>query len=338
MATENSGDPFLSVVIPAYNEEEIIEECLDSVLNQIEPPTYEVVVVDDGSADRTPTILDTYSDRHENVRVLHNETNRGIVPTFNRGCEAARGEFLCFTGADTLLDEHYLQRVTEYATNGYDLILGYVKVRNTDHFHPLASQLAKEYDEEYKYGGAAMSVRRDLFLETGAFKGAEGTVHQGEGQELIQRAEDRDWTIVRDDDIVVYSEFPTSLHEVLQRKAWAGYMYITYTYEHPDEISLLRRLAGAGYFGVTTILALATLLVPILAVLSVPLLGVFLYYTYPRAVDMYERSGKPSYFFLRFGYDYLAGCLRLAGYAMAWRKVLGIGMKKVRKATTGSYA
>ena len=62
----------ISVIIPAYNADNYIEECMDSVLRQNDI-NIEILAVDDGSTDRTGEILDTYAERYDNVRILHKE-------------------------------------------------------------------------------------------------------------------------------------------------------------------------------------------------------------------------------------------------------------------------
>ncbi|MFD1515731.1 glycosyltransferase family 2 protein [Halomarina rubra] len=88
----------VSAVIPTYNRSGYVGGAIDSVLAQ----TYddcEVVVVNDGSTDDTRAVLAEY-ESDDRVRVLHNETNRGIPATMNRGVEAARGEFVGVFGDD----------------------------------------------------------------------------------------------------------------------------------------------------------------------------------------------------------------------------------------------
>lgn len=91
-------DGLVSAVIPTYNRAEYVEGAVESVLDQ----TYErceVVVVNDGSTDDTRAVLAGYAD-DDRVRVLHNEENRGIPATMNRGVEAARGEYVGVFGDD----------------------------------------------------------------------------------------------------------------------------------------------------------------------------------------------------------------------------------------------
>jgi glycosyltransferase involved in cell wall biosynthesis len=91
--------PTLSVVVPNYNHGSSLSACLKAILGQSHRPD-EVIVVDDGSTDNSLEILDQLRLEHENLRVLKNDKNRGVVYTVNRGIDAASGDFLFFPGAD----------------------------------------------------------------------------------------------------------------------------------------------------------------------------------------------------------------------------------------------
>lgn len=91
----------VSVIIPAYNAEKYLEECLNSVLNQ----TYkdvEIVVINDGSVDGTRSILDNYAQSHENIVVIHTE-NGGVSRARNIGLSHATGDYIMFLDSDDLL-------------------------------------------------------------------------------------------------------------------------------------------------------------------------------------------------------------------------------------------
>ncbi len=90
----------LSIVIPVYNVELYLAECLDSVLAQT-LRDIEVVCVDDGSTDGSGRILDEYASRDPRVRVFHQD-NSGVGPARNRGIDEARGEFIAFMDPDDL--------------------------------------------------------------------------------------------------------------------------------------------------------------------------------------------------------------------------------------------
>jgi glycosyltransferase involved in cell wall biosynthesis len=97
--------PAVSVVIPAYNAEPHLRECLDSVRAQALDVPVEVLVVDDGSTDRTSEI----ASRTEGVRLLRSEANGGPAHARNEGVAAARGEFVAFLDADDLWPPGSLQ-------------------------------------------------------------------------------------------------------------------------------------------------------------------------------------------------------------------------------------
>jgi len=88
-------DPEISVVIPTFNRAEYLPESVESVLAQEGPP-FEVVVVDDGSTDETPTVLARYGDA---IRVVERQ-HEGIAAARNAGVVAARGRFVAFHDSD----------------------------------------------------------------------------------------------------------------------------------------------------------------------------------------------------------------------------------------------
>ncbi len=101
-----SSGLLLSVIVPAYNVSEWLPRCLDSILAQ----TYrniEVIVIDDGSSDDTPEIIDNYASKDKRVVAVHQE-NRGLVETRERGIQEARGEYIGFVdGDDEIIPEMY---------------------------------------------------------------------------------------------------------------------------------------------------------------------------------------------------------------------------------------
>jgi len=92
----------LSIVIPAYNEERRLPRTLDSILVYLQARPYraEILVVDDGSSDRTPEIVATYRGRSPEPRLLSNGTNRGKGFSVRHGMLESRGEIALFTDAD----------------------------------------------------------------------------------------------------------------------------------------------------------------------------------------------------------------------------------------------
>ena len=102
---------FLSLIIPVYNAERYIGQCLDSLLNQNLPDQdYEIVCVNDGSKDRSLSILEGYANAHANIRIVNKE-NGGVTTARNAGLDAAKGDYIWFIDADDLVKENILAQL-----------------------------------------------------------------------------------------------------------------------------------------------------------------------------------------------------------------------------------
>lgn len=111
----------VSIIIPAYNAEKQIEQCLASAAGQ----TYEnieIVVIDDGSEDKTGEICERYSGTDPRVRVFHTE-NRGVSAARNLGMREAGGNYFLFVDADDLLEEDAVHSLMQYS-DGREWVIG----------------------------------------------------------------------------------------------------------------------------------------------------------------------------------------------------------------------
>ena len=99
--TPASSDMDLSIIIPAYNAEPFIRECLESVVHQKTKYHYEIIVINDGSTDQTGEILQKFLSV-ANLRIL-TQRNKGFSGARNTGIDAARGKYLMFVDSDDLL-------------------------------------------------------------------------------------------------------------------------------------------------------------------------------------------------------------------------------------------
>ena len=107
--------PFVSVVIPMFNEERSIHACLSSILSQDYPAhRMEVLVIDGASTDRSPEIIRSLQQEHENLRIVNNP--RRLTPTsLNRGIQEARGELFVRMDAHSSLEPDYVRTCVEVA-------------------------------------------------------------------------------------------------------------------------------------------------------------------------------------------------------------------------------
>lgn len=98
----------ISVVVPVYNVEPYLRQCVESILAQTYP-AYEIILVDDGSTDGSSVLCDQFALYNENVSVIH-QKNRGLSCARNTGIEASTGDFITFVDSDDWLSPDYLDR------------------------------------------------------------------------------------------------------------------------------------------------------------------------------------------------------------------------------------
>ncbi|WP_346676742.1 glycosyltransferase family 2 protein [Erysipelatoclostridium sp. An173] len=108
--------PLISVIVPAYNIENYIENCLESIIRQ----TYknlEIIVIDDGSTDNTGKIIDNFSNFDKRIKVIHKK-NEGVSKARLLGVEESKGEYIGFVDGDDQIEkymyEHLLNNALKY--------------------------------------------------------------------------------------------------------------------------------------------------------------------------------------------------------------------------------
>lgn len=88
----------LSIIVPVYNVENYLIECIESLLNQ-ELENYEIILINDGSTDNSPTICNYYKEKYKIIKVF-NQTNKGLSAARNRGIKLAKGKYISFVDSD----------------------------------------------------------------------------------------------------------------------------------------------------------------------------------------------------------------------------------------------
>ena len=94
--------PQVSVIVPVYNTEKYLAQCVDSILAQT-LRDIEVILVDDGSTDNSPAICDSYKSRDERIKVIHQQ-NKGLSAARNAGIRIASGKYIAFVDSDDFVD------------------------------------------------------------------------------------------------------------------------------------------------------------------------------------------------------------------------------------------
>lgn len=141
----------ISVIIPIYNAEKYIDKCINSIVHQ----TYhdiEILLVDDGSKDKSGQICDRWSSKDSRITVIH-KRNGGVSSARNLGLDKASGTFVAFVDADDWLDPDYLSLLIKYINNCDLVISGYklsglkqLIIKSVDDHIINLNQLKKDYD------------------------------------------------------------------------------------------------------------------------------------------------------------------------------------------------
>lgn len=123
---KGSGSPYLSIVIPVLNEEEVLPTLvreLYSVCDSLEK-NYEIVFVDDGSQDKTAEILSQFADQDPRIKILHFSRNFGHQAAFGAGIDVASGELVITMDGDLQHPPSLILEFIKHAENGADIVIG----------------------------------------------------------------------------------------------------------------------------------------------------------------------------------------------------------------------
>lgn len=258
------GTSRVSIVIPAYNAEKTIGSLVAACLSQESPGADQVLVVDDGSTDRTGELAQAAGARVER------QENRGPAAARNRGWRAASGEVVLFTDSDCIPQKDWVRRLTAGIGADHAVACGSYGIANPE------SRLARlihaeilwrhaRLPDEVEFAGSYnFAARREALERVGGFDES-FPAPSGEDNDLSYRLRDAGFRIRFRPDALVNHHHPTQLAKYLREQArhgrWRVFLYLT----HPG------RLRGDGYAGGGDFLA------PVFAVASmglVPAAGV----------------------------------------------------------------
>lgn len=121
--------PQISVIVPVYNVEKYLTQCIESILSQTYQE-FELLLIDDGSEDNSGSICDHYSNIDSRVHVFHKE-NGGVSSARNMGIEHAKGEWVCFVDSDDWIDKDTFEYITGLWKGADFLQFGYRRTGGT---------------------------------------------------------------------------------------------------------------------------------------------------------------------------------------------------------------
>lgn len=176
--------PEFSIIIPVYNVEQYIKECLDSVFNQ-SFKDFEVIVVNDGTKDNSMDIVKNYD-----VKII-NQKNKGLSSARNHGVQLAKGKYILFLDSDDYLEKDTLKEIHKSLKNNPDIVRFQIQEINENHkitkfkeepFNNLSGEEAFKKIVNYHFVENAWcyAIKRSYYLQ-GKYMFKEGTIHEDFG-------------------------------------------------------------------------------------------------------------------------------------------------------------
>jgi len=226
----------ISVVVPAHNAAETLEPCLEALESQtLDRSQYEVIVVNDGSADTTAEI----ARRHQSI--LLSQPRKGPASARNLGARHARGAIVLFTDADCVPSRGWIEAMSAplsddevvgvggvIRTHQRELVPRFIQLEFDDRFEKLAKEPSIDF-----ICTATGGFRKDVLLESGAFR---EDLLGAEDAELSFRLASAGHKMVFAPQAIVYHRHPESLLEYARRKYTYAYWRLMVYLGHPRKV------------------------------------------------------------------------------------------------------
>nr|WP_097567622.1 glycosyltransferase family 2 protein [Lactiplantibacillus plantarum] len=227
--------PMITIMIPAHNEEVMIEETITYLFTQLNYTNYEVLVMNDGSTDKTATIIQRLQSVYPRLRTVEIEKNKGKAHAFNIGMYFAQGEYILSNDADTIPEKDALMKYMNFFIHDRDMntsaVTANMDVQNrtsllgksqTVEFSSIVGVIKRSQtsinDSMYAYSGANTLYRKQFLIDVGGFR-------QNRATEDISIAWDHQMVgaVPRfAPNIVFHMNVPTTIRDLYhQRKRWA---------------------------------------------------------------------------------------------------------------------
>jgi len=223
--------PVVSIVVPAYNEQDVVLETLESVIKLDYPKDkLDIILVNDGSTDSTKEIMQKFIDEHKEYDIkLVNQDNQGKWVALNNALKTARGEFFTCLDADSSVEESALKKMLPYfADNKVASVLPLIKIKNPKGI--LQKIQCYEYIVNFFYKkimsylncihvtpGPFGVYRKDVLNKIGGFRQG----HNTEDMEIAFRLQKNQYKIIQLLNVNVHTYAPGSLRNFyFQRNRW----------------------------------------------------------------------------------------------------------------------
>ncbi len=236
----------VAVVSAVYNEKQFVGRMIESVLSQSRLPD-EVVLVDDGSTDATPSIVQSYAERFPIVRLIQN-SNQGPAASRNVAWRAAKADVVIFTDGDCVPERDWIEKlVKRFGPPEVAAVAGTYRTLNTQ--NKLARFVGHEIAWRYRdvpaqvdaHGAYNLAIRKDVLEELGGFDESY-KAPSGEDWDLTYRIS-RKYKILFAPDAIVAHAHPESFWPYMKNQVRRGFDRIKLYNDHPE------KMKGDAYTG-----------------------------------------------------------------------------------------
>lgn len=179
--------PMITIMIPAHNEEVVIEETITYLFENLNYDNYEVLVTNDGSTDKTAEIIQRLMTKYPRLRTINIIKNKGKAHAFNIGMHFAKGEYILSNDADTIPEPDALMKYMNFFVHAQDMntsaVTANMDVQNrttmlgksqTVEFSSIVGVIKRSQtsinDSMYAYSGANTLYKKDFLIDVGGFR------------------------------------------------------------------------------------------------------------------------------------------------------------------------
>ena len=326
----------VSIIIPCYNAEKTLARSIEACIDQEYPKeNIEVILVDDGSVDRSSEIAKSYASR--GLKYIYQD-NGGPAKARNTGWKASSGEIICFTDADCVPEKEWVAKLVACYSGpeiggvggSYDIVNGERLLPACIHQEIRERHLRMPTQVNY-LGSFNLSYRRNVLTEAGGFDES-FTRASGEDNDLSYRVIKNGYTLLFNEHAKVAHCYPENLLKYLKQQLVHGYWRVKLHRMHPQTMT------GDVYSGVfdyiqPPLFLITLLLVPLVlmspfTVIFLLLLLTELLLQVPFSLRIVMRTGEKKYLFLIL-LNFLRGFYRSVGLLLGMMK-FGFGFSPHR--------
>ena len=227
----------ISVIIPAYNAEKTVVQCIQSLLHQTIPSDkYEIILVNDGSTDRTEEVTKSLG-----VKYFY-QSNQGPATARNKGVALAHGDIILFTDSDCITERNWIEEMIKpfndpdvvgvkgrYKTRQKEIISRFAQLEFEERYCLLEKHKYIDFVDTYSAG-----FRKEVFLAVRGFDPSFPHANN-EDVDLSYRLAQKGYRMVYNSKAVLHHQHPTSLLEYLKLKFWRGYWRFIVYRQYPEK-------------------------------------------------------------------------------------------------------